>query len=258
VPLLRELSLEASATLSGAAVVQALRLHPSLRYVNVTYCPLVGYLDTLRLRDCLGQPKVIVRRLPQEMCGTFLRPDDDADANSKCVGAVAKRRKTALCGSFSMTRPYFISSDVRLYRYWPDGTYQVDYTDGREVLGFVSLVRRSGAGVLTVNLQVITLEAFPAVFEVLPLTGSRQVLFAYGLTDQSQPPENWHTLMEPASMPLDEIFFLDANGVRQETENEESVFFTNRVQVLELDDPTTPDKTIATIWNEVNQLVVRQ
>jgi hypothetical protein len=91
VPQLRELSLEGSSVVSGTAVVRALRLHPSLRYVNVTYCPLVGYLDALRLRDCLGQPNAIVRRLPQEMCGLSQRPeggDDDAALNEhrKCVG----------------------------------------------------------------------------------------------------------------------------------------------------------------------------
>jgi hypothetical protein len=107
VPLLRELSLEGSAVVSGAAVVQALRLHPSVRYVNVTYCPLVEYLDALRLRDCLRQPNAIVRRLPQEMCGMLSQPEkgDDADLDEirKCVGAVAKR--TEHC-SLLLTRHY--------------------------------------------------------------------------------------------------------------------------------------------------------
>jgi hypothetical protein len=167
-------------------------------------------------------------------------------------------KETVLCGLLITTVLIFISKAVQRYWYWPDGTYQVDYTDGREAPGFVSLVRRSGAGVLTVTLQMTTFEAFPNMFQLLPLASSRQVLFAYGLTDQSQPPANWHTLMDPESMPLDEIFYFDANGVRQEPENEEADFFTFRAQILDLDDPRTPDETIATIWKEINQLIVRQ
>jgi hypothetical protein len=86
VPQLRELSVEGSTTVSGAAVVRALRLHPTVRYVNVTYCPLVEHLDALRL--------------PQEMCGIFQRSDEEDDAdldeNCKCVGAVEKRNALVL------------------------------------------------------------------------------------------------------------------------------------------------------------------
>jgi hypothetical protein len=97
VPLLRELSLEGSSVVSGTAVVRALRLHPSVRYVNVTYCPLVGYLDALRLRDCLSQSNAIVRRLPQKMCGMIQRSEEeddaDLDANSKFVGRCRKMKR---------------------------------------------------------------------------------------------------------------------------------------------------------------------
>jgi hypothetical protein len=68
-PSLRELSMEGAATVTGEAVVRALRLHPSLRYVNVMWCPLVEYVDALRLRDCLVQPNAVIRRLPKEFCG---------------------------------------------------------------------------------------------------------------------------------------------------------------------------------------------
>jgi hypothetical protein len=112
--------------------------------------------------------------------------------------------------------------------------------------------------VLTVNLQLTTLEAFLTTFQLFPLAGSRQVLFAHSLTGDSQPPANWHTIMEPASIPLGHPFHFDADGVRQEAENEESDFYIARTQVLDLDDPRTPDKTIATIWKEMNQLIVRQ
>jgi hypothetical protein len=68
-PSLRELSMEGAASVTGEAVVRALRLHPSLRYVNVMWCPLVEYVDALRLRDCLVQPNAVIRRLPKEFCG---------------------------------------------------------------------------------------------------------------------------------------------------------------------------------------------
>jgi hypothetical protein len=181
----------------------------------------------------LGQPNAIVRRLPQEMCGMIQgrEEDDDADLheNRKCFGHCREtKRKTALCGSLIMTRPYPFSLGIQRYWYWPDGTYQVDYTEGQEVLGFIGLVRRSGAGVLTVNLQLTTLEAFLTTFQLFPLADfSRQVLFAYGLTRESQPPANWHTMMEPASMPLGHPFHFDADGVLQEAENEELDFYND-------------------------------
>jgi hypothetical protein len=65
-------------------------------------------------------------------------------------------------------------------------------------------------------------------------------------------------MMEPASMPLGHPFNFDADGVLQEAENEEADFYIVRTQVLDLDDPWTPDETIATIWKEMNQLIARQ
>jgi hypothetical protein len=119
-------------------------------------------------------------------------------------------------------------------------------------------VRRSGAGVLTVNLRMTAFDVFLNPFQMFPLAGTRQIFFAHRLADQTQPPANWHTLIEPASMPLHDFFYFDANGVRQEAQNEESVFDISCAQVLELDDPTTPDQIIATIWEEMNNFIVRQ
>jgi hypothetical protein len=174
------------------------------------------------------------------------------------LGDVAIKKETPLWCALIMTRPYYISVGIQRYVYWPDGTYQADYTDGRDYLGFVSLVHRSGAGVLTVNLQMTNLPVFLMTLKLFPLAGARQLFFAHGLAGQSQLPANWHTLIEPASMPLHDFFYYDANGVRQESKNEESVFCITCEEVLELDDPTTPDQTIATIWEEMNQLIVRQ
>jgi hypothetical protein len=68
-PALRDIAMVGSNRVRGVAVRVALQHHPSLQYVDVTYCPLVEYVDALMLRDSLIGPNAMVRRLPAEMCG---------------------------------------------------------------------------------------------------------------------------------------------------------------------------------------------
>jgi hypothetical protein len=80
-PALRDIAIVGSSRVRGVAVRVALQHHPSLQYVDVTYCPLVEYVDALLLRDSLVGPKAMVRRLPEEMCGMA---ETNFDNDRKC------------------------------------------------------------------------------------------------------------------------------------------------------------------------------
>lgn len=81
-PALRDISMVGSNRVHGVAVRVALQHHPSLQYVDVTYCPLVEYVDALLLRDSLVVPQAMVRRLPEEMCGMV---ETNFDNDRKCA-----------------------------------------------------------------------------------------------------------------------------------------------------------------------------
>jgi hypothetical protein len=93
-PALREISMEGSLLVHGAAVRVALQNHPSLQRVNVVFCPFVEYVDALRLRDSLVQSNAIIRRLPKEMCGmveTNFKDDRKATKNATLIALDHRR-----------------------------------------------------------------------------------------------------------------------------------------------------------------------